>query len=168
MHKISQILPPLSDDDNVALCVFLPLLAAALHGDLILPDKENDAMDTDQKTMEQVLAELAGPLSEFALSGDYEARSRASAASCLHAYVSSFSHSETECPVVKLQAGIINPLLISSMTAKSPDLASFVDALNLSSLLVRSRYVSFQVGKYLGCQTHTLFYNGILGNRCGY
>ena len=146
MRKVSQILPPLSDDDNVALCVFLPLLAATLHSD-ILPEKENDAMDTDEKTIEEVLKELTVPLSEYALSGDFEARSRSSAASCLHAYVSSFSHTETECPVVKLQVDIVNPLLISSQTAKSPDLASFVDALNLSAVLVRQQYVSIEASQ---------------------
>jgi sulfur carrier protein ThiS len=136
VQELSQIMPPLSDADTVSLYVLLPLLSASLHGDLVESKMNEDAMETNEKKMEDLLAELSLPLAEFALGNEYEAKARAAAASCLHAAISLFSNTTADCPIQKIQVDVVNRVIRSSLAQKVSDYSSLVDALKLSALLV--------------------------------
>lgn len=138
VQQVSERIPPLSDSDNVSLCVRLPLLAASLHG-VITDSLSRDAMETEE-AMDNKLTEMAPALAEYVLSADYESKARSAAASCLHATITSYSRSSDDCPAIKIVTYVINPSMKASMgkciSGDQSSVAAMKDCFNLLALVV--------------------------------
>lgn len=118
---VSDLMPPLSDADNLRMILMLPLLAASLHADVIVrPDPE--AMDTDEDSIETLLLSLLEGLVDYALSSDQQSESRSTAASCLHAAMTKIGRT-LGCPAAPLLHKSIYPALRTAFEdfVKSPD-----------------------------------------------
>jgi hypothetical protein len=138
VEQVAKRIPPLSDSDNVSLCVRLPLLAASLHGVIMdLPDQ--DAMETDE-AMDDRLTEMAPALAEYVLSADYESKARSAAASCLHATITSYTRGSGDCPAIKIVTDVINPSMKAAMgkciSGDQSSVAAMKDCFNLLALVV--------------------------------
>ena len=86
VRTIDQILPPLSEWDEVKLCVSLPLLAAALGGsgeEWKAEDRSSDVSVNSSITVAAAMG-MVPYLAQFCLGSDHDARARSAAASCLY------------------------------------------------------------------------------------
>ena len=75
---VDQILPPLSEIDEVQLYVAFPLLAAVLNG-------QNDVWKVVSSATGERLQSMTTYLAQFTMSEDHDSFSRSAAASCLFA-----------------------------------------------------------------------------------
>jgi hypothetical protein len=75
---VDQILPPLSELDEVKLYVAFPLLAAVLNG-------QNDVWKVASPATVQRLQSMTTYIAQFTISADHDSFSRSAAASCLFA-----------------------------------------------------------------------------------
>lgn len=152
MHHVAKRIPPLSDSDNVSLCVRLPLLAAFLHGVIMdLPDQDDMEME---EAMDNKLTEITPALAEYVLSSDYESKARSAAASCLHATITSYSRGSNDCPAIKIVTDVINPSMKGAMgkfkAGDQSSVAAVKDCFNLFALVV-SVLVSRSCLQHLKC-----------------
>lgn len=76
--SVDQVLPPLSEQDEVKLYVTFPLLAALLNG-------QNDVWTVMNSTTALRLQAMTTYLAQFSISTDHDCHSRSAAASCLFA-----------------------------------------------------------------------------------
>lgn len=137
----AKLLPPLSDSDAYELSITLPLLSASLVSGSIPP--QSDPMF--QRLVDR-FASIRFDLASYALSTEYEARSRSAAATCLHAYIAHFVPPESpECPAKELMKDVLVPGVLQSFnemkrtgeaTNKSYVLRKFADGLNLAATVV--------------------------------
>jgi hypothetical protein len=128
LKEVSNIIPPLSEADNLKLCIRLPILGVALHG---IPDKEvdGDGMGTDD-SMEDLATSMLSGLTDFVMSSDYDTGARSAAASCLHAAIT--LSDAKECPVRPLVTSSLNPAV-----AAATDIVAVKDYFNFLALMVR-------------------------------
>jgi hypothetical protein len=140
VKNVAEVLPPLSNGDNIMLCVMLPLLSAALQVHLVEAPSEAEAMDSDEATMEDTLLSISQPLAEYALSTDYDSKARSAAASCLHATIASICR-DRDCPALPIVTDVINTSLRSALAkykaaTRCSSVIAIKDSFNLLSLVV--------------------------------
>jgi hypothetical protein len=134
-EDVSAIVPPLSEEDSINLYIRLPILGAALASLRSYPDGDiyEDAMETDQTSLQEICIAMLPGLTEYVLAKDYDAKARSAAASCIYAILSLGNLVATDCPVKPLVKDIINRSLSSAAGH-----ISVLDCLNLMSLMVSS------------------------------
>ena len=111
---VDQIMPPLSETDEVNLFVALPLLAAALTS-------TTKVWETLDSATLKLLSSMVTYLAEFSISSDHNAHSRSAAATCLFSIL--FHRSEdgdgsggSDVLVIpKLLQEVVLPALVSSL-----------------------------------------------------
>ena len=108
LAMVSDILPPLSQNDNFRVCVWLPFLAEALHA---TPDetKLEDKMAPDVET-----SSLIKELSDVLTSSEFDAATRSAAGACVYALVS-LSTASLACPVEPILASSVIPTLSTTL-----------------------------------------------------
>ena len=139
--RAAKLLPPLSDSDAYELSITLPLLSASLESGSILC--QSDPMF---HRLVDRFASIRCDLAVYALSTEYEARSRSAAATCLHAYIAHFVPPESpECPAREMMKDVLVPGMLQSLdemkrtgeaTKKSSILRKFTDGVNLAATVV--------------------------------
>jgi len=77
---VADVLPPLTDNDNVKLCCLLPIVSIILTG--------------DHNLHESILYPLLSPLIEFCLASENDECARRSAASCISSIISHSIHDD--------------------------------------------------------------------------
>jgi hypothetical protein len=141
------VLPPLSEVDEVKLCVALPLLAAALgSSDNASNDVSNDL------SVNESLATMTPYLVEYALSPAYDNQARSAAVSCLFSIIFHYQPSRSECLAQTIMKENLAPVLSATATslhaAKDATtvetaLTSFSDALDVFAIVVSKTKPSF-------------------------
>ena len=148
VKMVSDVLPPLSDADNFNLFVKLPLLAAALHSEILEEPRAVDTIESDDDsddTMNELLTGMAPALAEYVLCSDFDAQARSAAASCLHAVIASNDRGAKDCPASQIIKTVINPTIKSAyekcLGGSSPcPTAVFKDCLTLYALMVSQTF----------------------------
>lgn len=106
---IDQILPPLTELDEVKLYVALPLLAALLNGN-------NDVWTVVSFATMQRLRSMTGYLAQFSISSDHDSLSRSAAASCLFSIL---KHGDdaigTDSEIKNLLERVVYPVVTESV-----------------------------------------------------
>jgi hypothetical protein len=113
---VNQVLPPLSEWDEVKLYVVLPLLAAVIRNPgLQWKTLENDTPST--------LMSMVQDLARFIASPDHVAHSRSAAASCLFSIIvnnsevdESDDNNDDKRTIPKLLVDVISPVLAKAIT----------------------------------------------------
>jgi hypothetical protein len=117
---VKKVLPPLSDVDTFKLCVFLPLLSAAMESSIDNPWAELEPMDEKShddaagESIEETLGLMASDLVTFGIASDYPVDARSHAARCLHASISRFTtDTSQDCPARRLTTETVLPAMMS-------------------------------------------------------
>ena len=108
---VTNILPPLSDDDEVSLYVSLPLLAAVLK-------RSNKDLNMLEEGTSTILMSMVEDLALFSIRSDHHAHTRSAAASCLFSILfQSSEDNETKCArlIEKLMKEVISPALTTAL-----------------------------------------------------
>jgi hypothetical protein len=134
------VLPPLSEVDEVKLCVSLPLLAAALGSS---DNRSNDV--PNDLSVHKSLATMLPSLVEYALSPNYDNQARSAAVSCLFSIVFHYQPNRTECLAQNIIKDTLAPVLSDTATALhaakdtttvETALTAFSDALDVFAIMV--------------------------------
>lgn len=130
LSRISNVLPPLSDADEVELSVFLPVLGTALS--------TLEPLVTDE--MMNQLLELTSGLVDFSLIPDHNSVARSAASSCVYFILSRFQKNPSECRGLIILHDKLCPQLASKIQiwnqCHSPDCMNEIeDLFNLMSLI---------------------------------
>ena len=132
VHRVSQVLPPLSEWDSVELYTLLPILSVVLSGNLILGG-------TGQ--MQKTLIQIAPDLLDYALNKEANAASRSAAVSCIFSIVSKYQDDMNSCMGKNLMKSVLSPHIVKNIQTLSSQeynallLNDIVDALNLSAMI---------------------------------
>ena len=102
---VDQILPPLSELDEVKLYIALPLLSAALNG-------QKDAWEVISPATIERLLSMTTSLAQFSISGDHDPPSRSAAAACLFAIL---AHDSTGDSIRHLLGSVVYPTVKESV-----------------------------------------------------
>ncbi len=119
----SEMLPPLSDNDNIRLCCILPILSTILAG------KHN--LD------ENILTPLLSPLVDYALASENHKAARSAASSCIFSIISK-NLTEKNISIIEKKLRELSLLIfaqLGSQTNDNFDLPSLCDAFNLVALI---------------------------------
>lgn len=119
----SEMLPPLSDNDNIRLCCVLPILSTILAGNHCLN--------------EIILTPLLSPLVDYALARENHEAARSAASSCIFSIISK-NLTEENISIVERKLRELSLLIFSqlgSQTNDNFDLPSLCDAFNLVALI---------------------------------
>jgi hypothetical protein len=127
LSAVSNIMPPLSEEDNVGLCVRLPILGT------ILCSYAEGGIGLEASLQDTANSLLPG-LAEFALGSVYDSRARSAAASCMHAAITLVPPNK-ECPVRLLVTETISPVLSSASS-----ISSVKNCLQILGLVVSSPF----------------------------
>jgi len=117
---VDQILPPLSEWDEVKLCVSLPLLAAVIRSSQAWRTLDSAILDT--------LRSMITYLAQFSIaSADHDPHARSAAASCLfsilfHGNVEDDSDGGIDI-IQKLLAEVVSPALEDALTCLNNELS---------------------------------------------
>lgn len=140
---MDQILPPLSELDEVKLYVAFPLLAAVLNG-------QNDVWKVVSSATVERLQSMTKYLAQFSISADHDSCSRSAAASCLFAILISPQSDSSGENIKNLLDRVVHPAVTESVArlqqtfdgtsgvAVAPDhacIANVEAALNFMALL---------------------------------
>jgi hypothetical protein len=132
--EVSDIVPPLSDTDNINLYVKLPFLGAALGSLQKYPVKGTEGIvKADETSLRDSCISMLPGLTDYVMSNEHDSKSRSSAASCIYAIVPLGILNFKGCPVLPLIKNNVNPYLLSANNHKSVR-----NGLNLMALLVSS------------------------------
>ena len=108
---VTNILPPLSDDDEVSLYVSLPLLAAVLK-------RSNKDLNKLEDGTSTILMSMVEDLALFCIRSDHHAHTRSAAASCLFSILfQSLEENETKCArlIEKLMKEVVSSALTTAL-----------------------------------------------------
>ena len=108
---VTNILPPLSDDDEISLYVSLPLLAAVLK-------RSNKDFNMLEEGTSTILMSLVEDLALFSIRSDHHVHTRSAAASCLFSILfQSSEDNETNCArlIEKLMKEVVAPALTTAL-----------------------------------------------------
>ena len=126
--EVSDIIPPLSDMDNINLFVRLPILGLALAS---LQNNDDSAMETEETSLHDYCISMLPGLTEYVLSDENDSRARSGAASCIFAILSFGTLDILDCPVLPLVKDTINPYI-----SAAHDDNSVRNSLSLMALMV--------------------------------
>lgn len=113
LKMVSDILPPLSHADSFRLCVWLPILAEALHA---TPDEEDDETVEMDDSVGEIATTLIRGLTDVATTSDFDAETRSAAGSCLYAVII-LSKASKDCLVAPIVSYSIAPTLSTTVDA---------------------------------------------------
>ncbi len=121
----AQVLPPLSDWDNIKLCVVLPILSIILTSESTIGKKTSHF--------------LATSLTEFVLTRYHHSTARIAAASCIFCIIVKQPQEESNCIDLKVLVDMISPLVTAKMKALEDQslegIEELQDAINLLALI---------------------------------
>ena len=142
LSRVAKILPPLSDSDTDRLSITLPLLSASLeNGNLPSP------RDPEFQSIVEQLTSIKFDLATYALSAEYETRSRSASATCLYSHIVRFFDVDSpECPAKQLAADVVTPAFLLSFAdltksrknaqRKLTEVQKLMDCLEMYSVIV--------------------------------
>lgn len=108
VDRVSQVVPPLEDVDNVKLCVSLPLLASAL---MSTRRRRCGAKLESSDGLASKLESVAAPLAAYALSLEHSATARSAAVTSLCEIIRTCPSNTSE----PLPARLINDIVVPSV-----------------------------------------------------
>jgi len=129
---VDQILPPLSEWDEVKLCIAFPLLAAVLNS-------LNESWGTLDSATLKILRSMITDLAQFSISSDHDAHARSAAASCLFS-VLYHSGQDDDCDedvsnFRKLLEDVVHPVLTNAISHLKGEVNDAATSRASSSLL---------------------------------
>eukprot|EP00980_Cylindrotheca_fusiformis_P004458 scaffold953_cov141-Cylindrotheca_fusiformis.AAC.2 len=127
---VSDIIPPLSEADNIHLYIHLPILGAALASFQRDDFVDDNAMQTDEASLQEICRTMLPGLTQYVLTNEHHSKARSAAASCIFAIFSHGIIDAEECPIMPLVQDVVNKGLTSSA-----DHVTLSNHLNLLSLL---------------------------------
>ena len=122
---VDQIMPPLSETDEVNLFVALPLLAAALTS-------TTKVWETLDSATLKLLSSMVTYLAEFSISSDHNAHSRSAAATCLFSILFHRSEDGDESGgndvlvIQKLIQEVVLPTLVTSLDSLKTEVSDIL------------------------------------------
>lgn len=132
---MGQILPPLSEWDEVKLCVSFPLLAALLgSSSTVLKTFDHETTDN--------LNSMTPYLAQFCIGSDYDSFSRSAAASCLFSILLQNTDDADSC-VKLLMNDVVLSALVDSIDVLRNDLVDVLTPKAAGGLPQSSNYSSF-------------------------
>lgn len=116
---VNQVLPPLSEWDEMKLFLVLPLLAAVLR---------NHSLDwrTLDSATSSTLMSMVQDLTQFIANSDHVAHSRSAAASCLFSILENDSNDDREHSIRSLLVKAVSPMLEKAIRCLNTENASRV------------------------------------------